>query len=99
MTQELIGELYQRYMRGELTLEDASEQIFALIRGGGEGPTGLTVAANRMESRGQERTFALLARLKWHALREALPGTDIPPLDAQDFLADLEELEKENEGE
>jgi hypothetical protein len=99
MTQELIGELYQRYMRGELTLDDASEQIFALIRGGGEGPAGLTVATSDMESADQERTFALFARLKWYALRDALPGADIAPLEAQDFLADLEELEKENESE
>jgi hypothetical protein len=29
MNQELIGELYRRYMRDELTLDDAAEQIFA----------------------------------------------------------------------
>jgi hypothetical protein len=32
MTQELTAELYQRYMRGELTLDDAAEQIFARSR-------------------------------------------------------------------
>jgi hypothetical protein len=36
VTQELIGELYLRYMRGELTLDAAAEQIFALWHAHGE---------------------------------------------------------------
>ena len=97
MTQELIGELYRRYMRGELTLDDAAEQIFAFMRGGHEEPTGLSVSTSGMDPADQERTFALFGRLKWHTLREALPGADIPQLGAQEFLADLGELERENE--
>jgi hypothetical protein len=94
MTQDLIGELYRRYMRGEVTLEDAAAQIFALIRAGG---TGLTVATSGMDTADQERTFALFGRLKWHTLREVLPGADITPMSAQEFLADLEELERDIE--
>ncbi len=97
MTQELIGDLYRRYMRGERSLDDAAEQIFALMRGGQEEPTGLTVATSALDPADQGRTFALFARLKWHTLREALPGADIPPMGAQDFLADLDEFEKEND--
>ena len=93
MTQELIGELYRRYMRGELTLDDAAEQIFGIIRGGWQEPTGFSVSTSDMDTAAQERTFALFGRLKWHALREALPGVDIPPLGAQEFLADLDEFE------
>jgi hypothetical protein len=99
MNQELIGELYRRYMRGELTLVDAAEQIFAIIQGGGTEPTGLSVATEGMDPGDQERTFALFGRLKWHALREALPGTEIPPIGPEDFLADLDDLETGNDGE
>jgi hypothetical protein len=99
MTQELIGELYQRYMRGELSLDAAAEQIFALMRGGQEEPTGLSVATSGMDPADQERTFALFGRLKWHTLREVLPGAEIPPLGAQEFLADLDEFETRNDGE
>ena len=99
MTQELIGELYRRYMRGELTLDHAAEQIFALIRGGRDDVAGLSVATSDMATGDQERTFALFGRLKWHALREALPGAYIPPMGAQEFLADLDELEKGNDTE
>jgi hypothetical protein len=93
MTQELIGELYRRYMRGELTLDDAAEQIFGLMRGGREEPSGLSISTSDMDPAAQERTFALFGRLKWHALREALPGVAIPPPGAQEFLADLDEFE------
>jgi hypothetical protein len=99
MSQELVGELYRRYMRGELTLDDAAEQIFAIMQGGGAEPTSLTVATDGMDPGDQERTFALFGRLKWHALREALPGTDIPPIGPEDFLADLDDLERGVDGE
>jgi hypothetical protein len=39
-----------------------------------------------MDTADQERTFALFERLKWHTLREVLPGTDIPSSGAEDFL-------------
>jgi hypothetical protein len=92
MTQELIGELYRRYMRGELSLEDTAAQIFALIREG----AGFSVATSGMDPADQERTFALFGRLKWHTLRHVLPGADMPPMSAQEFLADLDELERGN---
>ena len=97
MTQELIGDLYRRYLRGELILDDAAEQIFALMQGGGEEPSGLSVATHALDPADQERTFALFARLQWHALRQALPGADIPPLGAHDFLTGLDELENDSE--
>jgi len=97
MNQELIGELYRRYMRGELTLKDAAEQIFALMRGEQEEPTGLSVSTSGMDPADQERTFALLGRLKWHALREVLPGADIPPIGAQEFLEDLDQRARESD--
>ena len=95
MTQELIGELYQSYLRGELTLDDAAEQIFSLMRG--EEPTGLSVATSALDPADQERTFALFGRLQWHVLRQVLPDADIPPLGAQEFLAGLDDLAKEND--
>jgi hypothetical protein len=97
VTQELIGELYRRYMCGELVLDDAAEQIFALMQGGGEEPAGLSVATGALDPADQERTFALFGRLQWHALRQALPDADIPMLGAQEFLAGLDDLEKEND--
>jgi hypothetical protein len=99
MTEQLIGELYRSYMRGELTLEHAAEQIFVLMRRGRAEGTGFSVDTNEMASADQERTFALFGRLKWHALQEALPGTELPPMTAQEFLADLHELEKEQDTE
>src|SRR3954449_6707076 len=97
MSQELIGELYGRYMRGELSLDDAAEQIFGFMRGGNAEPTSLSVSTSHMDLAEQERTFALFGRLKWYALKEALPGADIPPIDAQDFLADLGDLESRSD--
>jgi hypothetical protein len=97
MNQELIGELYRRYMRGELTLEGAAEQIFALLRAGEEEPTGLSVSTRAMDPADQERTFALFGRLKWHTLREVLPGADIPPIGAQEFLEDLDQRARESD--
>jgi hypothetical protein len=99
MTQELIGEPYRRYMRGELTLEHAAEQIFALMQSGQEDPTGLSVTTSDMDTADQERTFALFGRLKWHALRQALPEADIPPLGAQEFLADMDEFDRDKDAE
>ena len=97
MNQELIGQLYRRYMRRELTLEDAAEQIFALMRGEQEEPTGLSVSTSGMAPADQERTFALFGRLKWHTLREVLPGADIPPIGAQEFLEDFDQLGRESD--
>ena len=97
MNQELIGQLYRRYMRRELTLEDAAEQIFALMRGEQEEPTGLSVSTSGMDPADQERTFALFGRLKWHTLREVLPGADIPPIGAQEFLEDLDQRARESD--
>jgi hypothetical protein len=88
MTQELIGELYRRYIGGELSLDDAAEQIFGLMQG-----AGLSVSTSDMDTAAQERTFALFGRLKWHALWEALPGVDIPPPGAQECLVDPDEFE------
>jgi hypothetical protein len=96
MNQELIGELYRRYMRGELTLKDAAEQIFALMRGEPE-ETGFSVCTSGMDPADQERTFALFGRLKWHTLREVLPGADIPPIGGQEFLEDLDQLGRESD--
>jgi hypothetical protein len=96
MNQELISELYRRYMQGELTLEDATEQIFSLMRGEQE-ETGLSVSTSGMDPADQERTLALFSRLKCHTLREVLPGADIPPIGAQDFLEDLDQLGRESD--
>jgi hypothetical protein len=38
LSTELIGELYQRYMRSELSLDDASEQIFGSFGAAGRVP-------------------------------------------------------------
>jgi len=89
MTDALIGELYRRYMRGELTLEETAEQIYALAR---DGQTGLSVFTGEMSAEDQERTYALLGRMQWHAMREAMPSADIPPITGQQFLKFMDEL-------
>jgi hypothetical protein len=80
MTQELIGELYQRYMRGELTLDAAAEQIFALMHAEHDEPSGLAVVLSALDTADQERTLALFDRVAKHTVREVLLGADIPPL-------------------
>ena len=89
MTHELIGELYRRYMREDLTLEEAAEQIHTLMR---DHEAGLSVFTGDMSPADQDRTLALLGRLQWHAMRQAMPGADIPLISGQDFLRHLEEL-------
>jgi len=66
MTHELIGELYRRYMRGDLTLEEAAEQIHTLMR---DHEAGLSVFTGDMSPADQDRTLALLGRLQWHAIK------------------------------
>jgi hypothetical protein len=96
MTHELIAELYRRYMRGDLTLEDAADQIHILAR---DRETGLSVFTGDMSAADQERTYDLLARLHWHAMREAAPGADIPLVSGQDFLEHLDELRADEDSE
>ena len=89
MTHELIAELYRRYMRGDLSLEDAADQIHTLMR---DGEAGLSVFTGDMSAADQERTHALFGRLQWHAMREAMPGVDIPPISGPDFIKHLDQL-------
>jgi hypothetical protein len=96
MTHELIGELYRRYMRGDLSLADAADQIHALMR---DGVTGFSVATGGMSAADQDRTHALFGQLQWHAMREAMPGVDIPPITGPDFSKHLDQLDAGDETE
>ena len=65
MSQELIGDL-----------SGAAEQIYALV---GVDQASLSVVTRLLNTADQERAVALFNQLQWHAIRETLPGVDIPP--------------------
>jgi hypothetical protein len=77
VSQDLIGELYERYMRGELTLDAAAKQIFDLMHRCNE-PSGLAVILGELSAADQARTAALFDRVAEQTVRPVLPDADLP---------------------
>jgi len=83
MTDDASVELYQRYMRRELTLEAAGSELYDLIC---SGRRGISIDVIHLPASDHQRAFALLGYTIWRAHQDTGMPTPVPTTEA-DFAA------------
>jgi hypothetical protein len=83
MTHDIMSELCQRYLAGELSLETAGSRLYELMR---TERTGLSIDLIHVAPANHQRAMALLGYTIWRAREEMGPVTPRPVSEA-DFAA------------
>jgi hypothetical protein len=80
MTDAGIVEIYERYMRRELTLEAAGSQLYDVIR---VAQRGISIDAIHLAPADHQRAFALLGYTIWRAHQDMGIPTATPVTEAE----------------